>query len=71
MWGGGFAGLEDGGGVAEGFLVDACGFVLSLLGCEGAGALLEVFEFTEVPALYVLWVLERNNVFAPEFLVAD
>ena len=42
-----------------------------LLGCEGAGAVFEIFEGAEVAGFHVLWVLQRDDVFPAKVLFAD
>ncbi len=36
----------------------------------GIDAFLEVFERAQVPRLHVLWILERDDVFPGEFVIA-
>lgn len=58
--GDGFFGSKNLCGVAEGGCVEVAGWVFALsllLFCEGADALLDVLERTEVPGFDVLWVL--------------
>ena len=42
-----------------------------LLGCEGAGAVFEVFEGAEVAGFDILWVLQCDDVFPAKVLLAD